>query len=86
MAKSNIKPYTEEHFKEYNWDRVTFNKGALAEFISNVTSCCCQHDDVVWDCETVGCPIAPFRKDGEDTCDRDAIMNFLCAERRDCDV
>ena len=77
---SMIKPYTEDDCKTHNWDHITHNKHNLAEFIANVTSCCSMRDDVAVNCKEVGCPIAAFRNEGEDTCDREAIMLFLCAE------
>ncbi|MBO7448953.1 MAG: hypothetical protein J6U54_01175 [Clostridiales bacterium] len=80
MAKSMIKPYTEGDFKTYNWDEITRNKHNLAKFIKTVTSCCCMRDDTAVDCKEVGCPMAAFRGEGEETCDREAIMLFLCAE------
>lgn len=80
MAKSMIKPYTDEDFKRHNWDEITFDKRNLATFIATVTSCCCTRDDAAVNCKEVGCPIARFISDGEDTCDHETIMVFLRAE------
>lgn len=77
---SMIKSYTEGDFKKHNWDEITFDKSRLAKFIKTVTSCCGMRDDVAVNCKEVGCPMASFRNEGEDTCDYEAIMAFLCAE------